>query len=227
MTDKTRFKLRLLATAGLLTALGALAPTAARAQSVPGAAQQQAAQQPATRPEDSSVIVVTAQRREQALSDVSLSVTAVGAEELANTNTNNIEALQNLVPSMSFGNDFNFAKLFIRGIGLSSSLPGVDPSVALHVDGVVVSLAQAQLGSMFDLDRVEVVRGPQGTLYGRNATGGAVNLITAKPTGEIEGYARLTVGGPDLQFLGEAAVGGPLSEKIRGRVAMQVLKRDG
>src|SRR3546814_7236687 len=85
-----------------------------------------------------------------------------------------------LVPTISFGNDFNFAKLFIRGIGLSSSLPGVDPSVALHVDGAVVSLAQAQLGSMFALERVEVLLGPQGTIYGRNATGGPVNLLTAK-----------------------------------------------
>ena len=154
-------------------------------------------------------------------------MTAVGGEELATTNTSNIEALQNLVPSISFGNDFNFAKLFIRGIGLSSSLPGVDPSVALHVDGVVVSLAQAQLGSMFDLERVEVLRGPQGTLYGRNATGGAVNLITAKPTDELDGYVRLTVGGPDLNLVGEAAVGGPLSDNIRGRIAVRAVKRDG
>ena len=172
-------------------------------------------------------IIVTAQKREQALSDVSLSVSAVGAETLANTNTGGIEALQNLVPSISFGNDFNFAKLFIRGIGLSSSLPGVDPSVALHVDGAVVSLAQAQLGSMFDLERVEVLRGPQGTLYGRNATGGAVNLITAKPTSELDGYVRVTVGGDDLNLLGEAAVGGPISEGIRGRLALRVLRRDG
>ncbi len=127
-------------------------------------------------------IVVTAQRRAQSLSDVSLSVSAIDGDTLVDTNTAGLESLQNLVPSVSFGNDFNFAKLFIRGIGLSSSLPGVDPSVALHVDGVVVSLAQAQLGSMFDLERVEVLRGPQGTLYGRNATGGAVNLITARPT---------------------------------------------
>ena len=177
--------------------------------------------------ETESEIVVTAQKRAQSLSDVSLSVSAVGAETLASSNTAGIESLQNLVPTISFGNDFNFAKLFIRGIGLNSSLPGVDPSVALHVDGAVVSLAQAQLGSMFDLERVEVLRGPQGTLYGRNATGGAVNLITAKPTDEIQGYARLTVGGPDLNLVGEAAVGGPLTEKIRGRLAFRAVKRDG
>jgi iron complex outermembrane receptor protein len=172
-------------------------------------------------------IIVTAQKREQELSDVSLSVSAVGGESLANTNTANIEALQTLVPTVSFGNDFNFAKLFIRGIGLSSSLPGVDPSVALHVDGVVVSLAQAQLGSMFDLERVEVLRGPQGTLYGRNATGGAVNLITAKPTDELDGYVRLTVGGSDLNIVGEAAVGGPLGENVRARIAARYVNRDG
>jgi iron complex outermembrane recepter protein len=172
-------------------------------------------------------IVVTAQKRTQALSDVSLSVSAVGSARLAETNTANIESLQTLVPSISFGNDFNFAKLFIRGIGLSSSLPGVDPSVALHVDGAVVSLAQAQLGSMFDLERVEVLRGPQGTLYGRNATGGAVNLITAKPTDTLDGYVRLTVGGDDLNLIGEAAVGGPLTENIRGRIAFRAVKRDG
>jgi iron complex outermembrane receptor protein len=197
-------------------AVASLAPGAALAQD----------QQPAAAAEGDAIIV-TAQKREQALSDVSLAVTAVGEQRLVESNTVNIEGLQRLVPSISFGNDFNFAKLFIRGVGLSSSLPGVDPSVALHVDGMVVSLAQAQLGSMFDLERVEVLRGPQGTLYGRNATGGAVNLITAKPTSEVEGYVRMTVGGPDLQFLGEAAVGGPLSEKIRGRLALQVLKRDG
>jgi iron complex outermembrane receptor protein len=217
MTRKVTFKLHLLATMGSALAIGVAAP--AWAQDEPIAAVDSA--------EDSEAIVVTAQRREQQLSDVSLSVTAIGEEKLANTNTNDIEALQNLVPSISFGNDFNFAKLFIRGIGLSSSLPGVDPSVALHVDGAVVSLAQAQLGSMFDLERVEVLRGPQGTLYGRNATGGAVNLITAKPTANLDGYVRLTVGGSDLNLVGEAAVGGPLTDNIRGRVALRVVRRDG
>ena len=217
MTYKTTLKLHLLATAAF-GAAAMLAPQEALAQDEPTTA---------NTADEGGEILVTAQKREQALSDVSLSVTAVGSEALANTNTYGIEALQNLVPSISFGNDFNFAKLFIRGIGLSSSLPGVDPSVALHVDGAVVSLAQAQLGSMFDLERVEVLRGPQGTLYGRNATGGAVNLITAKPTAQFEGYMRFTLGGPDLNIATEGAVSGPLSDTIRARLAVRGIKRDG
>jgi iron complex outermembrane receptor protein len=220
MTYKTTLKLHLLATAAFGAAAG-LAPQTALAQDEAVTAEEPVAA------EEGGEILVTAQKREQALSDVSLSVSAVGGEQLATTNTSNIEALQNLVPSVSFGNDFNFAKLFIRGIGLSSSLPGVDPSVALHVDGAVVSLAQAQLGSMFDLERVEVLRGPQGTLYGRNSTGGAVNLITAKPTASLDGYARMTIGGPDLNLVGEAAVGGPISDTVRARLAFRAVKRDG
>ncbi len=177
--------------------------------------------------ETATEIIVTAQKRAQALSDVSLSVSAVGSEALASNNTVTIESLQNLVPSISFGNDFNFAKLFIRGIGLSSSLPGVDPSVALHVDGAVVSLAQAQLGSMFDLERVEVLRGPQGTLYGRNATGGTVNLITAKPTDSLDGYIRQTIGGDAFLLQTDAAIGGPITQGINGRLAIQWIRRDG
>src|SRR5688572_10930317 len=172
-------------------------------------------------------IIVTAQKREQSLSDVSLAVSAISANELITTQTNSLESLQYLVPSMSFGSDFNFAKLFIRGIGLNSSFPGADPSVALHVDGAVIAQAGAQMSSMFDLEQVEVLRGPQGTLYGRNATGGVINLISAKPTETKEGYLRLTAGGQDLNFLGEAAIGGPLSERVRGRFAVRYSDREG
>lgn len=202
-----------------------LATSAALLLAVPGTAWAQDAAADATTDDDE--IIVTAQKRAQSLSQVSLSVSAVGEEELAKSNTVGIEALQNLVPSISFGNDFNFAKLFIRGIGLSSSLPGVDPSVALHVDGAVVSLAQAQLGSMFDLERVEVLRGPQGTLYGRNATGGTVNLITAKPTDQLSGYVRQTFGGDALLIQTDAAVSGPLADGVSARLAVQRLSRQG
>ncbi|MBA4087424.1 MAG: TonB-dependent receptor, partial [Novosphingobium sp.] len=214
----TRASARLLARTSLFAA-------AAFALSQPVLAQDAA--QDAASSEEGGEIIVTAQKRAQSLSDVSLSVAAVGTEQLAANNTVNLEGLQALVPSISFGNDFNFAKLFIRGIGLSSSLPGVDPSVALHVDGVVVGLAQAQLGSMFDLERVEVLRGPQGTLYGRNATGGAVNLITAKPTDKLDGYVRQTLGGDAFLVQTDAAIGGPIAEGVRARVAVQRIKRDG
>ena len=154
-------------------------------------------------------------------------MSAIGADELANSQTNSLESLQYLVPSISFGNDFNFAKLFIRGIGLNSSFPGADPSVALHVDGAVIAQAGAQMSSMFDLDQVEVLRGPQGTLYGRNATGGVVNLITAKPTETLDGYARLTVGGDDLQSWARPRSAGRSPKSVRARLAMRYLNRDG
>ncbi len=172
-------------------------------------------------------IVVTAQKREQSLQDVSAAVTAFSGSQLQESQINNIEDLQVLLPGLTFGNDFNFAKIFVRGVGMSSSFAGIDPSVALHVDGAVISQAAAQFTSLFDLERVEVLRGPQGTLYGRNATGGSINLITAKPTEDLQGYSRLTLGGEDLNIIAEGAVSGPLTESVLGRVAVWRQKRDG
>ena len=155
-------------------------------------------------------VIVTAQKREQSLQDVSLAVTALSAEDLLRGNISNIEDLQHRVPGVTFGNDFAFAKLFIRGVGLNSSFAGIDPSVALHVDGAVVAQAAAQFGSLFDLERVEALRGPQGTLYGRNATGGSINLVTAKPTQTFGGYTNLSIGGSDMSYGVDSAISGPL-----------------
>jgi len=171
-------------------------------------------------------VVVTATKREETLQDVNLAVSAVGGQRLEEMQIDTVEDLQAIVPSLSAGNDFGFAKIFIRGIGLNSSFAGVDPSVALHVDGAVVALSYAQLGTFFDLERVEVLRGPQGTLYGRNATGGAVNLITRKPTEEFEGYGRVTAGNYGL-IRTEGAVSGPLTDRVLGRVAFKTTDRDG
>jgi len=171
-------------------------------------------------------VVVTAQKREESLQDVNVAVTALRDEQLARQQITNIQDLQMLVPSVSAGHDFAFPKLFVRGIGLSSSFTGVDPSVALHVDGAYVSQSTVQLGSFFDLDRIEVLRGPQGTLYGRNATGGSFNLITRKPTEEFEGYARVTAGNYELVRL-EGALGGPITDKILGRIAFWSDNRNG
>ena len=172
-------------------------------------------------------IVVTAQKREQSLQDVSAAVTALSSDRLETAQINNIEDLQWIVPSVYFGNDFNMAKVTIRGVGANTSTTGSETGVALHVDGAVVSRAEAQLTSLFDLERVEVLRGPQGSLYGRNAVGGSINLITAKPTEQLDGYARLSYG--DYNYMNfEGALGGPLgSDFLLGRVAIKAEERDG
>lgn len=172
-------------------------------------------------------IIVTAQKREQSLQDVSAAVTAVGAERLQSAHISNLEDLQMIVPSVYFGNDFNMAKVNIRGVGANTSTTGSETGVALHVDGAVVSRAEAQLTSLFDLERVEVLRGPQGSLYGRNAVGGSINLITAKPTEELSGYGRFTYGNYDyINF--DGAIAGPImSDRLLGRVAVKTEDRDG
>ena len=172
-------------------------------------------------------VIVTAQKREQSLQDVSVAVTAVTGEDLLRGNIMSIEDLQTKVPGVTFGNDFSFAKLFIRGVGLNSSFAGIDPSVALHVDGAVVAQASAQFASLFDLERVEALRGPQGTLYGRNATGGSINLITAKPTETFTGYTNLSIGGSDLSYGVDSALSGPLTDTMLGRVAVHYRHHDG
>jgi iron complex outermembrane receptor protein len=172
-------------------------------------------------------IIVTAQKREQSLQDVSAAVTAVSMDRLQNAQIDNIEDLQFIVPSIYLGNDFNMAKLNIRGVGANTSTTGSEAGVAVHVDGVVVSRAEAQMLSFFDLERVEVLRGPQGSLYGRNAVGGSINLITAKPTEELEGYGRFTYGNYDYMNF-DGAVGGPImSDRLLGRVAFKWEDRDG
>jgi iron complex outermembrane recepter protein len=171
-------------------------------------------------------VLVTAQKRQESVQDISLAVTAVADERLVDGLIADPSDLQALIPNLSVGADFGQAKIFIRGIGLNSSFAGVDPSVALHLDGAVISQSYAQLGVFFDLDRVEVLRGPQGTLYGRNATGGSVNLISKKPTDEFEGYATATIGNySKLDVAG--AVSGAISDRVQGRFAFSSKTHEG
>lgn len=201
-------------------ALMAASATAAMGQEIPTEPTQ------GTSATNADRLLVTAQKREQSIDDVSLAVTAISPDILAASQINTLEDLQLLAPGLTVGNDLNFAKVFIRGVGLSSSFAGIDPSVAVHVDGAVVSQAAAHFTSLYDLERVEVLRGPQGTLYGRNATGGSINLITAKPTAEFEGYVRAGYGNYN-ETLVEGAVSGPLADGIQGRLSARRHTRDG
>ncbi|TRW16805.1 TonB-dependent receptor [Glacieibacterium frigidum] len=216
----------ILFTAALLATTSALAQApapAAETGPTPGAGVPVAAAETET---DAGDIVVTAQKRRQSLQDVAAAVSALGADRLQAAQVNNLQDLQTLVPAVNFGSDFNQAKIFIRGVGANTSTTGSATGVALHVDGAYVARAEAQLTSLFDLERVEVLRGPQGALYGRNAVGGSINLITAKPTDEFQGYARLTYGNYNA-LQGEVAVGGPIAPGISFRVAAKTEDRDG
>lgn len=207
-------------------ALSSTAAMLAVAASVPGFAQD-AATQPAEETEAyGNEIIVTAQKREQSLQDVSAAVSAVGGEALQNAGINNLQDIQQVVPAVTFGNDFNQAKVFIRGVGANTSTTGSSTGVALHVDGAYVARAEAQLTSLFDLERVEVLRGPQGSLYGRNAVGGSINLITRKPTEEMSADIRLSYGNYNA-IVAEAGAGGPITDWVRFRIAGKVEKRDG
>jgi iron complex outermembrane receptor protein len=171
-------------------------------------------------------VIVTAQKRTQVLQDVSLPVTAISMNRIETNHVITLEDLQFIAPSLSFGNALGVAKIYLRGIGLNDQTSGIDPSVALHVDGAVINDPHAHFTSLFDMERVEVLRGPQGILYGRNATGGSVNLITAKPTHELEGYGRFTYGDYN-QVVAEGAISGPLFDRVSGRVAFRGNWRDG
>jgi iron complex outermembrane recepter protein len=165
-------------------------------------------------------IIVTAQRREQNVQDVGVSVTAIGAEGLQTLGHQNIVYLSQQVPNLQVQQYSPVVTVFnIRGVSQNDVTAGEEAPIAFYNDGVYVSMMGALAGQAFDLDRVEVLEGPQGTLFGRNATGGAIQVITAKPTKDFEGYASVT-GGSFNQFASDVAVSGPLSDSVRGRLAI-------
>jgi iron complex outermembrane recepter protein len=173
-------------------------------------------------------IIVTAQKRAQRAIDTPLSITALDSSSLNDHQVQALEDLQTVSPGVQNGEQFGGNRLFIRGIGLTSFAAGADPSSAFYVDGVYIARPAAQLGSFYDVERIEVLRGPQGALYGRNATAGAVNLVTNAPTADFSGYIDETIGNYDLHRT-QGAVSGPLdsSGTLLGRLAFDFLNRGG
>jgi outer membrane receptor protein involved in Fe transport len=141
-------------------------------------------------------IIVTAQGRRQLLQDVPLAVQAVGAEQMQNSGAHDIRQLNQLAPSLlvsSTGSEAN-GSARIRGIGTVGDNPGLESSVAVFVDGVYRSRSGIGLNELGEIDRVEVLRGPQGTLFGRNASAGLIHIITKRPEFDFGGYAELSYG---------------------------------
>lgn len=174
-------------------------------------------------------IIVTATKRDEGLQDIPISVTAFSQDDLDRRGYSNLQGVQESTPNLNFaihGFDSNVARVTLRGIGTETLVGGGDPGVALHIDGVYVGRNSASASDIFDIERVEVLRGPQGTLYGRNATGGSVNLVTKRPTDELEGRADITYGNYNaLRVRGVVNV--PLTDKVSSRLALYSDTHDG
>lgn len=195
-------------------------PTTAMAQEATAAASEDV---------DMNIITVTATRRTQALSDVPIAVTAIGMEQLRNSGGNDIRQLNQLAPSLlvsSATNESNGAAR-IRGVGTVGENPGLESSVAVFIDGVYRSRTGVGLTDLGELDRIEVLRGPQGTLFGRNASAGLLNITTAKPKFELGGIGEVTYGNfNNIRVMG--GITGPvLGDKVAFRLDGLYNKRDG
>lgn len=164
-------------------------------------------------------IVVTAQMREESLQDAAISITALQQEDIASFGVRNPNDLQPQMPGVQFMSS-GLTNTTIRGVGTYNNQPNVDAAVAWNIDGTYISHHMATPPILFDLERVEVVRGPLGTLYGRNSNGGSINVITARPVLE-EWQARASVGaGNHDQLDTEFMVNVPLGEDVALRLAV-------
>lgn len=174
------------------------------------------------------VIVVTAQGRSQSLADVPISVSAVTGESLQRAGASDIRELNQIAPSLlvsSTGNEAN-GSARIRGIGTVGDNPGLESSVAVFVDGVYRSRSGNALSELGPIDRIEILRGPQGTLGGRNSSAGLINIYTAPPEFEFSGYGAFTYGNYDAIKV-EGGVNIPLSNTVAARVDGVYFERDG
>ncbi len=207
----------------------ALASVAA-AQTAPVAPQ---AAQPGTAPgaDDAPAdIVVTAQKRSERLQEVPLAVSVVSGATLANQGKVSLEGAQYLVPTLNFlksGTTLN-QSLFLRGVGTATFSIAGEPSVSTVLDGVVFSRSGEAFSDLVDIERLEVLRGPQGTLFGKNASAGVINIVSVKPGDTPGGYAEGGFyGGNGNEYRARAAIDVPLSSAIRTRLTGFYDKYDG
>jgi iron complex outermembrane receptor protein len=177
----------------------------------------------------SNTVTVTAQRRREKLQDVPMAASAITARELETRGIGNVADLSALAPnlqvSLTPGNS-TAAQIAIRGSVTTNPALFWEPTVGMYVDGVYVGKMQGSVFDLVDLERVEVLRGPQGTLYGRNTLAGAVNLVTRKPSGEFGGTAQAELGSFNAR-LGKLALDLPAFGLLKASVGLRSDKRDG
>ncbi|QIB66836.1 TonB-dependent receptor [Kineobactrum salinum] len=169
-------------------------------------------------------VVVTAQRREERLSEVPMSISAFTGTDMQLASINDTQGLSMKVPGLVYPASDNFAMPYIRGVGMAFAANGLEVPIATYIDDVYIQQQTGSIAQLVDLERVQVLKGPQGTLYGRNATGGAIVVNTMDPTEELEGYVRLGYGRFD-SLRSEGVLNVPLSDTVSARVALQLFDR--
>ncbi len=174
------------------------------------------------------VITVTAQKREQTLQEVPIAVSVVQAETIENAQIIDAIDLQSVVPTLRVSQleRSSNTTFIIRGQGNGANNPGIEPSVAVYIDGVFRPRAGSVLSDLMGIERVEVLRGPQSTLFGKNATAGVVSIITESPSFEWEGTGEVTFGNYGTTIL-KGSVSGPLSENVAFSLSGSTNNRDG
>ena len=170
-------------------------------------------------------VVVTAQKREQSLMDAAIDVTAFSGEQLTEAGIDDVFGIAKAIPGLTIQNTGSNPQLFMRGVGTRISGTGLDSGVAVYVDDRFVTRQSGQVFDIHDVERVEVLKGPQGVLFGRNATGGAIRIITKEVSDELEG--ELSVGfGSDSFQVAKGVVNVPLTDNFGIRVSAQTRERD-
>ncbi len=177
--------------------------------------------------EDDNVIIVTAQKRSERITEVPISISVFPEEAIDQTGIQELRELAEFIPNVSIsqGTDFN-AKILIRGVGAASRNIGFDTRVGVYLDGVYLGQGPSINQDLVDLERVEVLRGPQGTLFGKNTVAGAISLISKKPHQEFEGKASVNASnfnGLELR----ASVNFPISDELSAKIAVSSRERDG
>ncbi|HJN48943.1 MAG: TonB-dependent receptor [Pseudomonadales bacterium] len=177
-------------------------------------------------------IIVTARKRMEGLQDAPMSVTAFTADSLEYRGTDNLGQIADFTPNMtfqnnpSFGGASNTAAIYLRGIGQKEFLPTTEPGVGLYVDGAYIARSVGAILDILDMEQIEILRGPQGTLFGRNTIGGAINIVTRKPNEQFSASGELTLGTDDRANL-KGYINGALADGFYANLSLASMNQDG
>lgn len=182
-----------------------------------------AAEQPAALEE----VIVTAQKREQSLQDVPVSISVISGQRIQDMQITDLRSLQGYIPNLAILNSGVNPIVYIRGFGSGPNNVAFDQEVSVYLDGIYGGRSAQFTAPFFDLERMEVLRGPQGALFGKNTAAGAISLVSAGPTNELQGSATAAYNFDRDGWEGSAFVSGPISDTLGARLAVKVVDQDG